>query len=315
MLKRILLYIGVCMALPAVYGQQDPEFSQYGSVIQYFNPGSVGSRDRVCLNAAYRDQWSGFPGAPSTSFFSADAAFGFLGAEHGAGISILNDDYGFNNDLGLNLAYAYRMELGKGKIGIGLNLGFLNKGLKIPDDGWVTPGESADAGGDPNIPQNSESRLGFDMGLGVFYRSENLFFGISTTHLNQARIKYEDSTPYLVRHYYATAGYTLQMSNPLFEVMPYFVLKSDGKANQLYLSTSVRYNKKVWGGVSFRPGDALVGQVGFELFNGVRIGYSYDFTTSRIAKYSSGSHELTLGYCLDLSLDRTPQKYKSVRFL
>jgi len=51
------------------------------------------------------------------------------------------------------------------------------------------------------------------------------------------------------------------------------------------------------------------------LFNGVRIGYSYDFTVSQIGKYSDGSHELTIGYCFDLSLDKSPQKYKSIRFL
>ena len=77
----------------------------------------------------------------------------------------------------------------------------------------------------------------------------------------------------------------------------------------------MKYNKRFWGGVSYRAGDAIVGIVGLELFNGVRIGYSYDFTTSRISKYSSGSHEITVGYCFDLSLDKSPQKYKSIRFL
>jgi len=33
-------------------------------------------------------------------------------------------------------------------------------------------------------------------------------------------------------------------------------------------------------------------------FKGIRIGYSYDITTSILRKYSSGSHELTLGYTL-----------------
>lgn len=105
------------------------------------------------------------------------------------------------------------------------------------------------------------------------------------------------------------------MPNPLFEIMPMFVLKSDGKANQLYLNTNVRYNKRFWGGVSYRAGDAVVGILGIELINGLRVGYSYDFVTSKIGKYSSGSHEFTLGYCFDLSLDKTPQKYKSIRFL
>ena len=70
-----------------------------------------------------------------------------------------------------------------------------------------------------------------------------------------------------------------------------------------------------WAGVSFRAGDAMTGIIGFELFNGVRIGYSYDFTTSDIGNYSSGSHEFTVGYCFSLSMDKTPQKYKSIRFL
>lgn len=295
-----------------IFAQQDPSFSQTRSVINSFNPGAAGSNDKVCLNLAHREQWVGFKGAPSTSFFSADGSFNFFGMDHGLGLTILNDAAGFNSDLGINLDYAYRMDLGDGKLGLGFNVGLMNKAL---DPDWVTPDGVGDIQGDPYIPQGKESRVGFDLGLGIFYRSENLFFGISTTHLNQARIQYENASPYLVRHYYVTGGYTLQLANPMFEIMPTFVLSSDGKANQLYLNTNVRYNKRFWGGVSYRAGDAIVGIVGLELFNGVRIGYSYDFIVSKISKYSGGSHEFTVGYCFDLSLDKTPQKYKSIRFL
>ena len=309
---KISLFILFLVSPLIVFAQQDPEFSQYNSVQSFFNPGSAGSHDKVCLNALQRQQWVGFKGAPSTSFFSADAAFSLFGASHGAGITILNDNYGFNSDLGINLQYAYRFDLGAGKLGIGLNGGIINKAL-TPQ--WNIPDGIGDVAGDPHIPQNKESRIAFDLGLGVFYRSEKIFLGISTTHLNQARIKYANATPYMVRHYYASAGYNMQLSNPSFEVMPYFVLKTDGKSNLLYLNTTVRYNKKFWGGVSYRGGDAIVGLVGLELFNGVRIGYSYDFITSKIGNYSSGSHELTIGYCFDFSIYKTPEKYKSVRFL
>ncbi len=292
--------------------QQDPAFSQTMNTLTLINPGSAGSSDRICLHAAHREQWVGFEGAPSTSLFSANGAFSFFGADHGVGLSFLNDAYGFNTDLGINLAYAYRMDLANGKLGLGVNLGIVNKAL---DPEWIDVEGLIDVQGDPQIPQNKDSRVGFDMGLGIFYRSDNLFLGISTTHLNQARIKYENASPNLVRHYYALAGYNLQLANPLFEVMPHFVLKSDGKANQLYVNTTVRYNKRFWGGVSYRSGDAIVGILGIELFNGVKVGYSYDFVTSKIGRYSSGSHEFTLGYCFDLSLDKTPQKYKSIRFL
>jgi type IX secretion system PorP/SprF family membrane protein len=293
--------------------QQDPEFSQYRSVLSYYNPAVAGSSGQICLNAAHREQWIGFgEGTPSQSFFSANGAFSFFGADHGIGLSILNDIIGFETNLGISLDYAYRMELGEGDLALGVKLGMLNKAL---DPEWNIPDGLGDVQGDPFIPQNKESRVGFDMGLGIFYNTERLFLGISTTHLNQARIRYENASPYLVRHYYLTAGYNLQLANPLFEVMPLVMVKSDGKANQIYLNTNVRYNKRFWGGVSYRGGAALVGILGVELFNGVRVGYSYDFSLTKIGKYSSGSHELTIGYCFDLSLDRTPQKYKSVRFL
>jgi type IX secretion system PorP/SprF family membrane protein len=312
MRKKIIFFIPILLISLGVSAQQDPEFSQTRSVLTSFNPAAAGSLDQVCLNADHRQQWVGFDGAPSTSYFSADAALSFFGADHGVGLSILNDAFGFESNLGINLSYAYKLDLGEGKLGLGLNLGILNKSL---DPEWNIPDGLGDVQGDPQIPQNKESRVGFDMGLGIFYRSENIFFGISTTHLNQARIRYENAEPYLVRHYYVTGGYRLQLPNPLFEVMPMFVLKSDGKANQLYLNTNVRYNKRFWGGVSYRAGDAIIGLLGIELFNGVRVGYSYDFVTSKIGKYSSGSHEFTLGYCFDLSLDKSPQKYKSIRFL
>ncbi|MFW5819883.1 MAG: type IX secretion system membrane protein PorP/SprF [Bacteroidota bacterium] len=292
--------------------QQDPDFSQTRSVLTFFNPAAAGRNDKICLNAVHREQWVGFNGGPSQSFFSADGAFSFFGLDHGVGLSIVNDIYGFNTDLGISLDYAYRMDLGEGILAMGLNLGIINKAL---DPEWNIPEDLGNVQGDDQIPQNKESRVAFDMGLGIFYNTEKLFFGISTTHLNQARISYENASPYLVRHYYLTAGYNLQLANPLFEVMPTFLLKSDGKANQIYLNTNVRYNKRFWGGVSYRGGSAIVGILGVELFNGVQVGYSYDFSTTKIGKYSSGSHELTLGYCFDLSLDRTPQKYKSIRFL
>ena len=303
----ILLWFGI-----SLYAQQDPEFSQNTNVIGLYNPGSAGSMDRICLMGIHRQQWVGFTGAPSTSYFNADAAVNFFGAKHGVGLTILNDSYGFNSDLSLNFSYAYRIEIGNGNLGLGINMGVLNKALTAE---WNIPAGLGDVQGDPSIPKNNESRVAFDMGLGVFYRSEQIFFGISTTHLNQARIRYEDATPYMVRHYYATAGYVLQLMNPLYELMPSFVLKTDGNANQIYLNSILRYNKKIWGGVSYRGGDAIVGLFGLELFNGLRVTYSYDFVTSRIGKYSDGSHEFSIGYCFDIILDKMPQKYKSVRFL
>ncbi|NMD03750.1 MAG: type IX secretion system membrane protein PorP/SprF [Bacteroidales bacterium] len=84
---------------------------------------------------------------------------------------------------------------------------------------------------------------------------------------------------------------------------------------QATVTSLVRYNKKVWGGVSYRAGDSVIGLIGIELFNGIRIGYSYDFPLSDVRKSTYGSHEFMVNYCFDLSFGKSPMRYKSVRFL
>ena len=111
------------------------------------------------------------------------------------------------------------------------------------------------------------------------------------------------------------AGYNIQLTNPMFEVIPSLMVQTDGRSNHIYLNTNVRYNKKFWGGVSYSVGGALSALFGVELINGLRIGYSYDFELSPLLNYNSGSHEITVRYCFDLSVDKSPSKYKSIRFL
>ncbi len=296
------------------YSQQDPQFSQYMYNQAYINPGYAGSSDMICLSGAIRQQWMGFPGKPASSFFNANAPLKPFGINSGVGLSILSDNLGFSNNLALSATYAYRLSVGSGTLGIGIDLGFYNEALNAK---WYTTegGDMQPPSQDPAIPQEKESQIAFDMGFGLYYNTENLYFGISSAHLNKPTIKFETANPYLARHYYAVAGYRFQLANPLFEILPSMVFRTDARTNSFDVSTLVRYNKKFWGGVSYRAGDALIGIIGLELFNGLRFGYSYDFTTSDLGNSSTGSHEFTLGYCFSLSLDKAPQKYKSIRFL
>lgn len=313
MKRYLFLYLFMGINIFA-YPQQDPLFSQVMFNQMAINPGYAGSNDMICATALNRQQWVGFEGAPSTTVFTVNAPFKLFKLTSGVGLSIQKDKAGFDDNMDFSLAYAYRMDVGPGKLGIGLDIGLFNKALEPK---WVIPSSDyhVQPSGDPLIPENNESHIAFDMGFGIHYKTDELYLGISTTHLNEAKIKFSNSTPYLTRHYYLIAGYHLPINNPLFEVTPSLFVYSDGKTSQLSINTNVLYNKKIWGGVTYRAGDAIVGMVGMELFNGVRVGYAYDFATSDIRKNSNGSHEFMLSYCFSLSIDRSPQRYKSVRFL
>ena len=310
-LASIILLIIIGLKLMA---QQDPKFSQNMYLLPVYNPGAIGQSDKICVAAAFRNQWTGLPNAPVTTTFTAHSPVKFLGRTHGVGINLMNDNLGYHNDFYASLSYSYKVDLGAGKLGAGIQIGLANQSL-TPE--WFTPADESAWQGDIAIPQGEVSDFAFDVGLGLYYSTDNLYAGFSTTHLNQASFDYADDNaePSMVRHYYAVAGYNIQLSNPMFELIPSFMLQTDLRSNHIYLNTNIRYNKKFWGGVSYTIGGAATALFGIELLNGIKVGYSYDFELSPLLKYNSGSHEITVRYCFDLSLDKSPQKYESIRFL
>jgi type IX secretion system PorP/SprF family membrane protein len=185
---------------------------------------------------------------------------------------------GFDKDINLTASYSYLADLGMGKLGIGLSLGMLNTTLTPT---WFIPSGDAHTpvSGDPLIPESKESYVAFDAGLGFYYKADKYYASLSVTHINQPKIKFSKGTPYISRHYYLTGGYTLQMSNPSLELLPSFFAFSDGKVVQATITSLIRYNKKV------------------------------------AVKGGTGSHEFMINYCFDLSLGKSPMKYKSIRFL
>jgi type IX secretion system PorP/SprF family membrane protein len=216
----------------------------------------------------------------------------------------------------VNINYAYKTPLGFGNLGIGVSLGMLNKSVngewEVPEDnfGIYTQPES-----DPGIPQGEVSQVAFDAGLGLYLSSNQYYLGVSVTHLNQAEIKFNESaTTFLARHYYLTGGYNIKLPDPLFELRPSFMLKSDAASWQLDLNANVVFDERFWGGISYRVQDAVAILMGMEMLNGLRVGYSFDLVTSAIGTYGYGSHEVFISYSIALDKNRN-QKYKSIRFL
>jgi type IX secretion system PorP/SprF family membrane protein len=318
-MKRLFLFFCLLTIITNINAQQERQVSQFMFDHISVNPGYAGSYDMIAASAILRQQWVGFDnGAPRDIILNLDAPFKLLKRNHGIGLSIYSDNLGFNEDINLSLSYAYQINLGDGKLGIGVGAGFVNRKL---DPEWVLT--DGDPTSDAVIPTGKQNEFTFDMSAGIFYKTDELYLGISSTHLMEDKFIYESTTPSTVtqsddqmkRHYYVTAGYTLQLSNPAFEFMPAILLESDIATSRIDINSTFRYNKKIWAGVSYRVGSALVGMAGIEIFNGVRIGYSYDFDTSELINNAKGSHEIIVSYAFKVGIEKAPQKYKSIRFL
>jgi type IX secretion system PorP/SprF family membrane protein len=309
-MKKNILIIFLFYSLISV-AQQDPLFTQNMFNQMYINPAYAGSNNMVCATALNRLQWVGFgDGSPMTTVVNINAAIQPFGLSSGVGLNIANDRFGFNQDLGVDLSYAIRFNVASGgKLAIGFNGGFINNTLDAGN--WITPSGSTDNA----LPSTKENSINFDMGVGIFFNNDDMYFGASATHINEAKFNKAVDPSHYKRHYYITGGYILQMPSPAWQFNPSVFISSDLTTNQLSVTANAIYNKRFWCGVSYRVGEGVAGMIGFELFSGMRIGYAYDFSTTEISSYNSGSHEFMLGYCFSLKKEKPPQQYKSIRFL
>ena len=307
------LFVSILMLMSvSLFAQQDPMLSHNIFNQITINPAYAGSSGMICATAVHRQQWMNFgEGSPITSAINLEAAINPFGFSSGVGLNILQDQFGFNKDVGVNLSYAARFTIaGVGKLAIGVNGGFVNNSLK-PTWNFPTGGTN---GSSPIVPTETESNINFDMGAGIYFHSDEMFFGLSATHLNETPY-YNNYPSHYKRHFYVTGGYFLKLPNQNWQINPSVLISTDLAVSHLGFGANFLYNKKFWGGVSYRIAESVTGLIGFELFSGMRIGYAYEFSTTAIGGSNSGSHELLLGYCFSLNKERAPQQYKSIRFL
>ena len=301
----IAFYVLFVLSL-AASAQQDPQFSQNMFTKLCVNPGFAGSNDAICGTLLYRNQWTGFGGEPKTMLLTADMPVDLL--HGGVGLTIYAaDGLGVEKNLNVRGAYAYRTDLGAGHLGIGVDFGFHQKSLNGTKFVYNDLNDN-------NIPTGNVSGGAFDMGLGAYYNTDKLYFGLSTSHLTQGKIKYDNINTKLSRHYYLMAGYSVDLTSSL-TLKPMIQLKTDAVSTQADFNANLFINSRYWIGASYRLQDAIVFMAGLEIIPNLKFGYSYDMTTSEIKTYSSGTHEIMLGYCYKPTKVVQRQFHRNVRFL
>ena len=291
-----------------VHAQQDPQFTMNMFNRLYANPGYAGSNNGICANVLHRQQWVGFDGRPQTTVLNVDATVKAI--RGGVGLSVLYDVLGAQTNGAVSLSYAFRVPLGSGTLGIGVEGGVLFNTL---DGSKLNPIEESD----PNIISGRDGGMKEDLGFGIYYHTDKLYAGIAAKHLTAPTLVFEEggtlSELAIARHYYAMAGYTWDI-DPVWSLNPSVFLKTDAASTQFDINVRALWKNMVWAGVSYRIDDAVGIMAGVNMKR-FRVGYSYDVTTSGINNYSSGSHEIMLGYCYKLQSPVSNQRYRNVRFL
>jgi type IX secretion system PorP/SprF family membrane protein len=307
-----ILLLAASMGLKA---QQDPQFTHNMFNHAFVNPGSYGLSDGITVTGIFREQWLGLKDetgtkvAPETFLLTGDAPIRFL--RGGIGVGIAQDKEAYTKNMLVKLGYAYHLNLGNAKLGIGLNANFNNKSI---DKEKLNPVDQSD----PVIAGLSSAAVMIsDMSVGVFLQKPRYYIALSSTQILETK-KAPATVDGVVfyknrRHYYLTGGHDIIL--PAFQgyvFTPSVFIKSDGNTVQADLNIMAKYNNKVWGGLTYRINDAVAIMVGVA-YKDIEIGYSYDIPTSQIA--ATGSHEIMARYRFKLEREKTRSGYRNTRYL
>lgn len=296
MKKKLLLLTTFIAVLSCNYfAQQDKLITHFIYDKMSINPGETGLDDGICATTLYRNQWDKVNGAPNSAILNVEANLTrfFPG---GVGISFYHDAIGFSRQNNVLLNYAYPLSLGNaGTLGIGIGIGIVNFGMN-PD--WVPPTTAVD-----NSLPVGFSATNLDMNFGLYFKGNDFYAGISSTHLNESLLKKPAglvSNEYQVaRHYYLMGGKKFRNVGP-GDIDAQLLVRTD--MVKFSADVNVRYIWKniAYGGLTYRTIDAIGLMVGWIPFKNFTVGYSYDITTNKLSSVSRGSHEMLLKYCFYL---------------
>jgi type IX secretion system PorP/SprF family membrane protein len=286
-MKRLILvfmfFSVVCSA------QQDAQYSQYMYNTISVNPAYAGSRGVLSVFGLYRTQWIGLDGAPETSTFSINTPLN--NSKLGLGVSLVNDKIGptIENNLSADLSYSIpTSETFKLSFGIKASANIFN--LDVSKLSY----ENQD---DPQF-QNLKNRITPNVGAGVYWHSDRAYLGLSIPNFIETN-RYDDNDTAIFKekiNYYFMAGYVFDINYDV-KFKPALLTKMvQGAPLQVDVSGNFMFYDKLTLGVAYRWSASLSAMAGFQISDGLYLGYGYDHETTNLRRYNSGSHEIFLRF-------------------
>lgn len=314
MRKRLLLFI-YSYVLSGYMFSQDIQLTQFYASPIYLNPAFTGANSDSRLATTYRNQWAALPGSFSSFIVSYD--YYFHNYRSGAGIILTSDKAGSaglgTNTAGINYAYDYKFDRYWSLSG-GLRASYCYRNL---DFERLLFGDQIARNASSSLQAPFPERVNFlDFSAGLLIFSAKHWAGISLNHLNkpdQAFLQEASELP-VKGSFHAGTNIPLQKSGdgkisdkPYITVAGHYRFQNEFDQADIGLYyKEPSYFIGLWyrglpGFKAYKPGysnhDAIAILIG-GCYKQLNIGYSFDFTISKLTMVSGGSHEISLNYMM-----------------
>ncbi|PSK99219.1 type IX secretion system membrane protein PorP/SprF [Cecembia rubra] len=318
-MKKMLFYF--CFMAIVILGKaQDIQFSQFYAAPIFLNPAFAGSSEMSRFGVNYRNQWPGLD--HSLNAYSAYFDHYLFNLNSGIGVIVngMNETVAGLSTTEIGLAYSYRVQLGFNSfLRFGGQASYFSRDANMNQfifESQIDRGSGAigDFGGE-QMGLDSRHRY-FDYHFGMLFNNEFGWLGLSAHHITQPNISFiDDQISRWPMKISAHGGLKFDLSGGSVrnymnstqnqrELVLAFNYKHQDPFNQLDLGTQVNLQPIVFGiwyrglpniGNALPNNESLIGLVGVSLGNGLDIGYSYDFTLSRLGQANTGgAHEVSM---------------------
>jgi len=291
-MKRIYKSFILLLIPFTLSGQISPVTNQYVLNPLTINPAYAGSRGALNVSAFYRRQWVGISGSPETITISADAPL--LDSKIGVGFAITNDKLGVTKETQFRSTYAYKIDMGKGNLSMGLGAGLITTNTAWSDLVAIDPG-------DEYFLTDSRVFVVPDFSFGLYFTYKSYFAGLSVPKLMGYKFNFDKNKYILLfdpgQYYYLfNTGYLFTLSKKI-KFFPSALLSFSPGQKLLYdINAHFNYLDRFWAGASYRNKRSLAALFQFAVNNQFRVAYTYDFDFGKLGRYSNGSHEVMLRY-------------------
>lgn len=273
--------------------QQQWGYTQY--VFNLFDINSAYAGNHQALSAAmrYRNQWTGFDGAPVSQALSLHSPLGTPAVA--GGIRLIHESIGARNMVIAKTSVAYKLQLNEAKLSFAIGGGIQREQMNLDK-------LNAKDKNDEILAQGSWVRNVPIVEAALIYTSPRAYLGVECGPLNKPALQWhEASRDRLYRHYNIIGGWMKKFSdNDLlqFSALLRYIETGDMQAEG---SVAILINDLLWFGAGYRQKFGALMYTECNITPRLRIGYSFDMALNALRGYQRGSHEFFLGYSLTKS--------------
>jgi len=300
MIRKLFFLLVISTITVGANAQQEAQFTQFMYNQLYFNPAYAGARGMPSFTLIYRNQWTGFKGAPTSKLLSFNAPL--FGDRVGFGLTVHNQTIGIFNNWSAAMAYSYHIKINDdSSLRFGLQGKMQYYGIDFSDPSVVVRDPT-----DQSIKYDqSANKYSGNFGVGLHLQIKQMFVGIGAPAFfpNEVGFNTNSLVPQIAQeasHFYFIAGTLLPLSNTI-QFKPTLLGKYVKNAPfDLDLNVSVVFNLVFTAGLSYRLGGNGSGDsvdlLALYQINNVAIGAAYDFPISEIKDHTGGSIEVLVRY-------------------